>query len=403
MPSDEVIIHLDGKEHSHWLNYRISSDLMIPSDQWQVKVGLPGSRPEYLRPWADIKVTMNDDPVLVGRIDKIATRTDKNNRELTLTGRDLMATLVDCAAPIYFALDLSLEDIVAKVVRPLGISKINVQAESAAMQTVVNKDTGKRSTSKRTRHKASVQPGMRAWDALKEACEAAGVWAWFEPDGTLVIGGPDYESEPVADLILMYDGLDNNLIDLRVEHDISKQYSQVTVLGQSAGGNSTGRVVVVSEDGTSSADAGSWQESKGQNAIQASVRDERLIKRGINRPLVEVEANCTQEEALRKAKKIMADGKMAALTITATVRGHRTDSGLLWAPGMRVNLISEPDWVNATFFLTAREFVGGEKTGQITELTLKPDKTWLPELAAQNKSRNNAGSGGSGRVIVVSQ
>ena len=212
-----------------------------------------------------------------------------------------------------------------------------------------------------------------------------------------------YTAEPVADLILMFDGVNNNVIDLRIDQDISKQYSQVTVLGQSAGGSSGGAGHIV--DATSGeSSSGQWQQTKGQNALQASVQDERLLSLSINRPLAVVDSNCSQAEALRKAKKLLADGQMESLTITATVRGHRTDSGLLWNPGQRVNLVSEPDWINGTFFMTAREFIGGENSGQITELTLKPDKTWLPELAAQSKSRSGASGGGnssSGRIVVV--
>jgi prophage tail gpP-like protein len=355
---------------------------MIPCDGWQVTVGLPGPRPGWLQPWADVRVTLNDDPVLCGRVDAVDLRTAFGHRELTLRGRDMMAALVDCSAPIYFGLDMTLAEIVEKLVKPLGIEKIDIQADAAALRTVKNKHKGKGKSSggKSRKSKASVQPGMKVWDALQEACEAAGVWPWCDPDGTLVIGGPDYNAPPVADLILTYDGKDANVIDLKISRDISRQYSQVTVLGQSPG------------------TAGDWASAQGKNAQRAAAADPTLQAAKVNRPLVVVDSNCSgQDEAERKAKKLLADGQLASLTITAKVRGHRTEDGLLWTPGQRLHLISEPDGIDKIYFLTARDFVCARDGGQTTELTLKPDNTWLPELTKQSRG----GKGGGGKTIIV--
>jgi prophage tail gpP-like protein len=84
---------------------------------------------------------------------------------------------------------LSLEEVIAKVVRPLGVTNIRIEAESS-----IRSD------------KVSVEPGERAWDTLVRAASARGLWPWFAPDGTLVIGGPDYTAEPVATLVLNLDG-----------------------------------------------------------------------------------------------------------------------------------------------------------------------------------------------------
>jgi prophage tail gpP-like protein len=69
----------------------------------------------------------------------------------------------------------SLEEVIAQVVRPLGIKNIELHAESS-----IRND------------KITTEPGERAWDILLRACAGRGLWPWFRPDGTLVIGGPDY-------------------------------------------------------------------------------------------------------------------------------------------------------------------------------------------------------------------
>ncbi|MGL9774541.1 MAG: phage tail protein, partial [Sodalis sp. (in: enterobacteria)] len=54
-------------------------------------------------------------------------------------------------------------------------------------------------------------------------------------DNTLVVGGPDHSTPPVAALILRRDGQGNNLLRLAVSENISSRYSEVTVLAQGHG------------------------------------------------------------------------------------------------------------------------------------------------------------------------
>ena len=68
------------------------------------------------------------------------------------------------------------------------------------------------------------------------------------------------------------------------------------------------------------------------------------------RPLI-VSEGCLDSpgDALKKAKKRLADGVMDSFTITAKVRGHRTSDGKLWGAGparhferRRTRLLSHP-------------------------------------------------------------
>ena len=76
------------------------------------------------------------------------------------------------------------------------------------------------------------------------------------------------------------------------------------------------------------------------------------------------------------------DSRLEGLTLTALVRGHRvSEAGRPWTPGQRVRLVSEPHGLDAVYFLMGRTFLGGRDKGSVTELTLKEDGVWLPELA----------------------
>ena len=111
---------------------------------------------------------------------------------------------------------MDLNQIIEKIVKPLGFSKIRIDAAKT------NKT-----------HKVQIEPGSRAWDALTQYAEANGVWPWMEPDGTLVVGGPDYTTAPIAELVLRVSGDNNNIKSLEVERNMAARYSEVTVLGQS--------------------------------------------------------------------------------------------------------------------------------------------------------------------------
>ena len=161
MPSDPeyIALRLAGHEHRDWTGYRVESDLLTPADAWRVSLGIPASQvPAYVRPWAEVELLLGEDVVLSGRIDRIERSIAKGEHLLTLSGRDNAAVLVDCSAPIRTRREVDLAEAVDLLVRPLGLTKVRVDAVGH-------------------KKKVEVEPGMTAWDALKRLCEANGCWA----------------------------------------------------------------------------------------------------------------------------------------------------------------------------------------------------------------------------------
>lgn len=359
-PNNTVSILIDGKVHQQWESYDIESDLMVPADAWHVSIGLGANQlPDFVMPWSEVVVKIGNDVVLNGRVDEISDDIDKTSHQLSISGRDRAGVLVDCAAPIFVTRQSSLSEIVAKVVRPLGITKIKIDAAST-----------------RTREKINVEPGDKAWDVLQNVAEANGLWPWFSPDGTLVIGGPDYSAAPVASLVMRRSGKGNNIESLTRVRNIINQYSQVTVLGQTHG----------------------TELEQGKNALSATAKDSTAT---FSRPLIVVDHECDSTSvALDRARKLLADSQLSSFTLIAKVQGHRTESGVLWQPGQRVNILSEPHGVNGTFFIMARRFTGGRSQGTFTELTLKQDGVWLLD-AHPHKRRHRRGKNYVGEIVDV--
>lgn len=349
MPDNTVTLLVGGKAHSGWQRYEIDSDLLIPADAWQLQLGLQdGQLPPAVQPGADVTVMVGRDVVLTGRIDDIDDSISHGSHTLSLSGRDLAATLVDCSAPVFTAKQITLAEVVASVVKPLGIARVQVLAKGGA------------------RDKVSIDPGDTAWDVLARAAEAVGLWPWFTPDGTLVVGGPDYSTPPVASLILCRDGKGNNVQSLSRQQSLAARYSDITVLAQAHG----------------------TQAEAGRHALKAQVKDPAVT---VYRPKIVQDADAENLADTRaRARKLLSDSRLQGFTLTATVTGHRTSSGQLWQPGQRVHVLSEPHGIDGVFFLMARKLQGGEGQGTRTVLTLKEDGVWVLDAHPDKRDKKRA-------------
>jgi len=345
---EPVSLLIGGRVHAAWTRYSVSSDLLTPASAWHVSLGLPhGEMPPSVRPGAPVIVQVGADTVMTGYVDQVAHEVSKTHT-LRMNGRDAASVLVDCSAPIFVGRSMSLADIAQTVVRALGIANVRIDASAGVSE------------------KVAIEPGDTAWDALAKASEANGLWPWFAPDGTLIVGGPDYTASPVASLILRRDGRENNVTSLSVDVSIARRYSDVTVLGQAHGTESAGSA----------------------HALQSVMHDADVP---LYRPKIVLEGDAPNADACqRKAKKLLADGRLDGLTIAAQVRGHRTSSGALWTPGQRVHVLSEPHGIDGVYFLMARTMTGGRGAPSTTQLTLKEDGVWIPE-----KTPKKAGGLGS--------
>ncbi|WP_410499712.1 phage baseplate assembly protein [Chitinibacter sp. S2-10] len=355
MPNETITLLIDGKAHDNWSRYEIDSDLFIPADAWSLSLGL--SDDQYLPAMTEgtsIRLLLGSDVVMSGVLDTVVDSIGSGH-SITLRGRDGAGVLVDCSAPIFTSKQATLAEVVASVVKPLGVRKVRIDATKAQGQD-----------------KVSVEPGDTAWAALQNAAEAAGLWPWFEPDGTLVVGGPDYRAPVVGTLTL--GGVQANLTDLSVERNLVRRISQITVLGQSHG----------------------TDDSEGKHAIKVTVKDPTA--RGYRpRIVVDHEADSVGV-AQARGRKLLADARLEAFTVEAITPGHRAPNGKPWAPGMRVHVVSARNRLDQVLFCTARKFTGGAGQPSLTRLTLKEDGVWIPD-AHPHKRKHRRGKNGTGEIL----
>lgn len=373
MPSkparENITLLVGGQAHRDWESFEVDSGYLTPADAWHVTLGPARNElPANVFPGQRCQLLLGDVLVITGRIDEVKDGISKAGRRYELSGRDNAAALLDCSAPVFVAKLVTLQEIAEKIVLPLlDIGTVRIDA----VNTI-------------TREKINVEPGDTAWAALTHAAEANGLWAWCEPDGTLVVGGPNYDVPVSATLVMRRSGVGNNVLAFEQSKSLHKRFSEVTLLGQKHGTHA----------------------ERGRHNLKAMVADADL---GVSlalgpalwfRPKVVVDHEADNEEICRdRAKKLLADSRMNSYTLSARVQGFRNDAGVPWAPGMRVHVDDEIHGIAADMFVMARRFIGGRTQSGETLLTLKEDRAWvLDALPHKNKHRRGKNSS-PGRVV----
>lgn len=341
---DSIRLSIGGKVYDTWDGWSVESDLLTPADGFELELFTRDTvqLPETLVEGASCTLTLGRDMVLTGQLDEIEHDVSKRGIAIRITGRDKAAVLVDCSAPFVSMREASLAQILKEVVTPLGITRVEVRAAG-----------------KPIRRRVQVEPGQSGWEALLQVAEANGLWPWVEPDGLLVVGGPDYTSAPVGELILRKDGKGNNIERLSTRRSIAGRYSQVTVLGQHGQYDNDGL-------------------DTGKAHLRSVIKDDVLARRGIFRPKIVIDsASESQDMATTRARKVLADSRLEGFEIRAIVTGYRAPNGAVWKPGQRVIVRSEPHGLDATYFVMARTLRLARNQGAYTELRMREDKLWV--------------------------
>lgn len=343
-PVPSIQLAIGGLAHDIWDGWSVDSDLLTPADAFELELHTKNATrlPEVIKEGASCSLTLDGDLVLTGQVDEFEHDVSRQGISMRINGRDRAAPLVDCSSPFVSMREASLAQILEQVVKPLGAYQVEIRADQA-----------------KTRRRVQIEPGQTAWEALLQVAEANGLWPWVEPDGRLIIGGPDYTASPSGLLLLREDGEGNNVQRMSVRRSIANRYSQITVLGQH------GQYV---NDGLDTQ----------RSHLRSVIQDETLARRGIFRPKVVVDSSSeNQDMATTRARKLLADSRLEGFEIRAVVQGHRAGNGKVWTPGMRVIIRSEVHGVDDVYFLMSRTLRLSRGEGAITELRFREDKMWV--------------------------
>lgn len=336
-----VAVRIDGQEHRDWLAYDIDSDFLIPADGFEFELGVDAVQASVPNlAGKRCEVVLNGETVLTGIIGNQHHDKAKGQRSLRLTGRDLAGLLVDCSAPQLNVKGMTVLAAAQKLAEPwkTHIKTVRLKADK-------NPTLGK----------IDIEPGESVWQALTHIANSVGLHVWLEADGSLVVGGADYSTPPVATLLWSKTDRRCNVERLAIEYDSDNRYSEVVFLAQSAAKSGSG----------------------GKHDLRWVWQDPAMP---LHKPKTVVVANAENLENLqRQAKKQLSDWKLEGMTITVTVGDHKTLDGTLWQAGQRVHLIDDEEGIDAIFFVMGRRYMLSRSGGTQTELRLKEDGVWTPD------------------------
>lgn len=338
--ANEVVVRIGGKEHKDWLSYDIDSDFLIPADAFSFETNVSRNQ-GVLADYSSLQceVLINNQLVMTGVIGRQNEMVDKNNHSISFNGRDLAGLLVDCSVKQINVKGMTVLAAAQKIVEPWPqIKKVILKAEKNPVLD-----------------KVDIEPGETAWQALSKIAYKAGLHVWLEPDGTLVIGGADYASPPVATLCHSKYDRRRNIQSIHIEYSTENRYSEVTFLGQSH----------------------TRYANSSKHDLKWVYKDETML---LYKPKTVVIGDAENLEQLKvQAKKMLSDWRLEGFTLTITVADHKTQDGVLWQPGQRVHVIDEDQQIDAIFFLMGRRFLLSRSGGTLTELRLKEDGIWTPD------------------------
>lgn len=171
----------------------------------------------------------HDETVLVGYDIHCAEKITVRDL-LQISGRDMVGQLIDCSVPIKNSRQVTLEILLQEFVvdeRFLGLMISTGIMDNSWLK-----------------NKVTVEPGESIYDAISKAAQVTGQSVWFDYEtivqsgikyegGTLMIGDPfKFADRNIQTLKLMRSGLDNNVISMSYEEDVSNVFNEIKILSQ---------------------------------------------------------------------------------------------------------------------------------------------------------------------------
>ncbi len=217
----KVELFLNGKIFSGWKTLSVFRSLEAMSGQFDLGIAV---RPEddisVLKAGSSLILKMGGQTVITGYLDELRQRIEGENKEITVSGRDKTADLVDCAVihSSYQFKGQTLKQIAEAICKPFGINVVWTATESGATEVIPV---------------WQVEPGETAFDTLSKAARHKGVLVTSDVDGNLVFTDPG--KTKVGNLIL-----GQNLLSLEVTDSWAQRFSLYRIIGDAEQGGAKG-------------------------------------------------------------------------------------------------------------------------------------------------------------------
>jgi prophage tail gpP-like protein len=342
--ADDVFLLVGGRRYSGWKSIQVTrtieglvgsfsldvSDRWGPDDPWPIAEG------------DACQVSIDDQVVIDGYVDKRKLRASKESRALTYTGRDRAGDLVDCSLLVpdtstkghkWTYRNLDIAQFVTAVAAPHGI-RVSVQPGLKLKKDPL----------------LVAHPGETGFEAIKRAAASSGVLVVSDGVGGILITGPG-----TARSDSLVEGV--NILEAEIDYDATDRFARYLISSQPPG----------------------TDEASGESVrVQAEATDADVARK--NRTLlIRPEKGYDTAGARRRADWEARIRAAKAATATITVQGWKQASGALWT----VNTLTHVSagrliGIDGEMLISQAEFTIGEG-GRVTQLHIVRPDAFTPE------------------------
>ncbi len=355
-------LRLGGDLYFGWEEISIRRDLTCMSGEFNVSLMRQmsdGTIPQ-IQPGRSVHVEIDNAPVLIGWIDSKNVSYSADTVTLSISGRDKVGDLIDCAATVKGPFEynnMPLDAVIRKIVEPF---KITVKSELNPAPTI---------------KRLAIQPGETAFDFIDRACRAHGVLPVSDGIGGLVLTRP--ASERSAGALIF----GQNILTGEMTVDATQRHSLYVVKGQAE-----------SLDGTTEAKQMAGGEGRVEDGEVTRYRPKVLV--GENQGY----SGTLKERALWERKADRARGTKASYV----VHGWYAADSVLWRPNTLVSVTDPIAGIASDMLIVAVEFSRGAQ-GTNTRLDLALPEAFDIDTKANSDSDDgstNSNASGSGATTV---
>lgn len=342
----KITILANGQKLDGWLSASVSASVERPARGFSVVASDAQAR--FLEKGGlalgdAVRVLVDGLPVLTGRAEKYDETEGGSGHTLTVQGRSLTGSLVDCtdmSAPGQWR-RMPLLDVARSLCEPFGIS-VSLDGEDRIVDSF------------------DVDVGATVYDSIEELCRMFGLLAVDDAGGNLRLALPGQRRAGGAlEGRVEQAGRRGNILDWQRSSDGSQRFSRYEVRGQQAGSS---RIA-----GTRRA------ESKGI-AIDPHVR-------GYRPKVIIAEAAADSTWAQKRAEWEMAQALGQGESVSLTVTGWRQGSGDLWEPGLlvpvhivRYGVVK----IDQEMVIADLDWSLSDSGGAVTKMTLRDPAAYMP-------------------------
>lgn len=337
----DFALRLNSVPYEGWEQINVSRSLERGSGTFQLTLSAFAPQQKNLlgdqmRPGAKAEVLIDGQMVLAGYVDQVSYDFDSTMSRITVSGRDRVADLIDCAASVDGPFEYSsakLESILGSILDPYDI-KLTLEADTGAVFKRI-----------------AIQPGESAFDFIERLCRFRSLLPISDGVGGLLLTKPGATRSKGA---LVYG---QNILSASINLDHLDRFSLVVVKGQTEG----------SEDNTAG-DVASG-EGRATDKFVGRFRPKLLTAEGQG-------ANLSLQE---RAKWQVSMARARSIRASFTVAGWMCDpeEETLWQVNTIVGVSSEAQGISRDMLVMGLTFSRSEQ-GTLTTLDLA-----LPEAFDQ--------------------